>query len=209
MKKQELAPAVHRETLRDLKRLLRAGILKKFYLAGGTGLAFILGHRESRDLDFFRKAPFNERSLVEDLRRAGKFSLEKREPGTVRGYFGNTLVSFFHYPYPLLKKPIKKYGIQIASVFDIGCMKLDAISSRGTKRDFIDVYTILRESDFNLKKLLGAFAKKYAVLRYNLMHVKKSLVYFTDAQRDPMPRMRLAVEWRIVKKFFINEVKKL
>lgn len=209
MRGQKSFTAIHRKTLGDLGILVQAGILKNFYLAGGTGLAFLLRHRESHDLDFFSRTPFNERLLLERLRRRGTFSLEKREPGTVQGYFGNTRVSFFHYPYPLLKKPAKKSGVQVASILDIACMKIDAVSSRGTKRDFIDVYTIIQHTGITLAKLLSAFSKKYAALNYNLMHVKKSLVYFAEAEKDPMPKMVKPAHWKDIKKFFIREVKKL
>ena len=34
---------------------LLAGFKDRFYLAGGTGLALQLGHRDSHDFDFFPK----------------------------------------------------------------------------------------------------------------------------------------------------------
>lgn len=201
--------AVSKKTLQDLESLKRAGILKGFYLGGGTGLAFLLGHRESHDLDFFCRAKFNERLLSEKLRKAGKFSLEKKEDGTLRGKFSNTLVSFFHYPYPFLEKPMRKSGTAVASFRDIACMKIDAIASRGTKRDFIDVYMIMKMTGLTLPALFKDFSKKYVSLHYNLMHIKKSLVYFADAEGDPMPKMVKLLSWPEVKKFFIAEARRL
>lgn len=201
--------AVGKKTIKDLALLKERGALRGFYLGGGTGLAFLLGHRESHDLDFFRTAAFRESLLVIRLRRAGRFSLERKEEGTVQGQFENTRVSFFHYPYPLLEKVRQISGAAVASPLDIACMKLDAISSRGTKRDFIDLYVVIQESGRTLQEFLGAFTKKYASLEYNLLHVKKSLVYFDDAERDPMPTMTAPIAWDAVKKFFIEEIKKL
>lgn len=201
--------AVNRKTREDLEILRNKRILRGFYLAGGTGLALLLNHRESRDLDFFRPTAFDERQLVERLRRAGSFSLEKRETGTVRGRFRNTLVSFFYYPYRLLQKPKTIAGVSVASLRDIACMKLDAISSRGTRRDFIDVYTIIKKGGLSVSSLLKSFSRKYAPLRYNLMHVKKSLVYFADADEDPMPKMLTPADWKDIKRFFVAEMKQL
>lgn len=200
--------AIKQETRRDLELLKAAGVLRGFYLAGGTGLAFLLHHRLSRDLDFFRKSAFGERELIERIRQASPFSLEKKTTGMVRGRFRRTLVSFFRYPYLLLEKPQKIDGIYVASLADIACMKLDAIASRGTKRDFIDVYATLARKQFSLKQLLAAYQKKYARLKPNLMHVKKSLVYFADAEGDPMPEMLLPVSWQRVEAFFSAEARK-
>ena len=43
---------------------------------------------------------------------------------------------------------------------------------------------------------------------FQLIHIQKSLVYFEDAERDPMPRMLKELGWEVVKKYFVDEVKK-
>ena len=201
--------AVSEATRKDLDVLISAGIANGFYMAGGTALAFLLSHRESHDLDFFSAERFSEDTLITKLKAAGQFSLEKKEEGTVRGTFGATLVSFFHYPYPLLEKPVSQDGMPLASMADVACMKLDALASRGAKRDFVDLYVILHEPDFSLTRLLELFAQKYAPLNYNLLHIQKGLVYFEDAERDPMPRMIRPIAWQDVKDFFIAETAKI
>lgn len=202
----ENSPAVSETTRKDLEVLVSAGVLERFYLAGGTALAFLLQHRESQDLDFFREDAFNENTLAGSLDAAGDFSLEKKEVGTVRGMFNKTLVSFFHYPYPLLEEPEVRGGMRLASILDISCMKLDALASRGARRDFIDLYFILQQPKLSLTGLLELFAKKYASLNFNLLHIKKSLVHFTDAEQEPMPRMIKPAPWPKVKDFFIQEL---
>ena len=196
-------------TLRDLAVLTARGVSGGFYLAGGTGLAMHLAHRESYDLDFFSREQFGEDVLIERLASTGSFSVEKKETGTVRGTFQETLVSFFYYPYPLLEPCVSALNIQVASMPDIACMKLDALASRGAKRDFVDIYRILQEGGLSLPRLLELFEKKYAAIGYNLMHVKKGLVYFEDAEHEPMPRMQSPVAWDKIKKFFIGEARNL
>ncbi|MEK7098952.1 MAG: nucleotidyl transferase AbiEii/AbiGii toxin family protein [Patescibacteria group bacterium] len=205
----ETTSAVSEATRKDLDVLISAGVTDGFYLAGGTALAFLLSHRESHDLDFFMRDAFDEDALTARLEIAGTFSLEKKEKGTVRGMFGATLVSFFHYPYPLLEDPHMRERVMLASLADIACMKLDALASRGARRDFVDMYVILHEQGFSLPRLLQLFAEKYASLDYNLLHIQKGLVYFEDAERDPMPRMIRPVAWQDIKDFFIAETAKI
>ena len=193
----------------DLEILAKTALLKDFYLAGGTGLATYLNHRDSIDLDFFSLHEFNENQLVAELAQAGTFALSVKEQGTVSGSFRETLVSFFHYPYPLLEKPVETRNVSIASIRDIACMKLDAASSRGTKKDFIDLYCIVHMTNHALPELLVSFSQKFAIIKYNLMHIKKSLLYFADAEQDPMPLMRMPLAWETVRTFFEKEVPKL
>ena len=39
------------------------------------------------------------------------------------------------------------------------------------------------------RELLGMFQRKYARTGYNRVHILKSLTYFDDAEKDPMPHM--------------------
>lgn len=87
-------------------------------------------------------------------------------------------------------------------------MKLDAIASRGTKRDFVDVYFVVRQG-ISLMSLLRAYQEKYAKLNMNLLHVKKSLVFFDDADQEPEPRMLRDISWGVVKTYFRDEVMRI
>ena len=107
----------------------------------------------------------------------------------------------------LIKKTISFKNINVASIADIAAMKIAAISERGTKRDFIDLYFILQK--ITIGRALNFYDKKYQKLSSNLIHIKKSLVYFQDAEKDPMPKMFFPVSWEKVKDFFRKEVKKL
>jgi hypothetical protein len=42
-----------------------------------------------------------------------------------------------------------------------------------------------------------------------VIHVQKSLVYFVDAEKEPMPAMLLPLSWEEVKGFFLREVRNL
>lgn len=182
--------------------------LDQFYLAGGTALALHLGHRSSADLDFFSKENFNEQIILQDLPKIGEFQLEEKSKQTIIGILNNTKLSFLGYNYPLLNPLEKISNVSIADIYDIACMKIDTISSRGAKRDFVDIYFIAKEI-IPLREIMILFQKKYVSLNYNMMHIKKGLVYFDDAESDPMPNMLKPADWQEIKYFFQDEIKKL
>jgi hypothetical protein len=184
------------------KKLSSYPWISEFYLAGGTALALHLGHRMSVDLDFFSTAMFDESVLIEKLLPVGDLEVFQKSMHSVTGSIDGVKYSFLGYTYPLLDKGTEFRGIAIASIEDIACMKLDALSSRGTKRDFVDVYFICKE--IPLGEVIKMFERKYASVRFNILHLKKSLVYFDDAESDAMPHMLQPVTWDEVKQFFLK-----
>lgn len=110
-------------------------------LAGGTALAFHIGHRISVDLDFFTDVGFRVESVISDIRKTGlPFHIISEEEGNVIADLDGVKVSLLEYAYPLLDKPVTFRGIKVAGTLDIASMKVIAISQRGAKRDFSDLY---------------------------------------------------------------------
>jgi len=190
-----------------LAELQRIPILSRFYLAGGTGLALHLGHRRSVDLDFFLRENFDEEAVLQRVQQLDGFALVSKAPGTIYAKIHATKVSFIAYVYPVLFPLTRFLGANVADPRDIGCMKISAIASRGTKRDFIDLYVATQ--DHGLEQLLGWFAKKYAKTDYSTVHVLKSLTFFEEAEQDPMPNMLVSLSWEQVKQFFRREAARL
>jgi hypothetical protein len=196
------------KTKESLALLTRAGVTNDFYLAGGTALALQLGHRLSFDLDYFSQTEFNSDLLIQKLKYVKEVKLYKKAWGTVMGTIQNIKFSFFYYHYPLLY-PLKEIlKTKLADLRDIAPMKLSAISDRGTKRDFIDLYFILK-TGVSLQKLLKFYDKKFGKLAVNLVHLQKSLIYFADAEDEQMPQMVANVSWEKVKDFITRETKKI
>lgn len=181
---------------------------RNFYLAGGTAAALWLGHRISVDLDFFTPHRFDVKGLKKGLEKIGNVVIEDESEDTLNGRLNDLKVSFFLYPYPLLNPCERFQGVEIADLIDIACMKIDAISSRGTKRDFIDLYFICMKAR-SLRDLLYSFDKKYEGTGYNKIHIIKSLTYFRDAENQEMPKMLLPVDWEEVTDFFEKEIGKI
>ncbi len=206
---KEILPLASNEVLGDLNRMLP---LQPFYLAGGTGLALRLGHRLSRDFDFFCTALFNEEMLIQKMRGLNDFTIVAKSEHTLHIVLKGIKVSFLGYNYPLLFQTNKfqsEIGIpvDVADARDIACMKISAISSRGTKRDFVDLYMVAQQ--YNLCELFTLFKHKFSLTPYNTVHILKSLTYFIDAESEPMPDMLVPLSWDTVKRFFISEVPKL
>lgn len=199
--------AISKQTAENLALLGQSKILNNAYLAGGTALALQIGHRISYDLDFFTDEKFKAQVFLKKISQLELYRHERVSWGTILGKLGDVKFSVFYYPYPLLEKPIKFKNINIAGMVDIAAMKIAAVSERGTKRDFIDLYFILQK--ITIGRALNFYDKKYKKLSSNLIHIKKSLVYFQDAEKDPMPKMFFPVSWEKVKDFFRKEVKKL
>ncbi len=199
---------ISKKTKSNLEILKKAGLLNSFYLTGGTGLALQLKHRLSIDLDFFTSQEINTKILIQKIKKLGKLSIEKETEDSLVCKFNEIRTTFLKYDYLLLFKLIKIEGIEIADSRDIGCMKISAVSSRGTKKDFIDLFVICQKV-ISLKELLELFKKKYKGVDYNMMHILKSLSYFKDAEDNPMPKMIISVSWEKIKSFFKKEIKQI
>lgn len=197
--------SIDKKTKLVLEKIEKLGFVKNFYLAGGTALAIQFGHRESIDLDFFSREKFSVSDMEKELSLIGKFILSKKDDRTLDGILDGVKISFFHYDYDLIYPLIEFNNIQIADERDIACMKLDAVSSRGSKKDFIDIYFLLEK--YSLSELIDFFERKYKNIEYNKLHILKSLAYFIDAEDEPMPVMIKNVEWEEVKKKIIEEAK--
>lgn len=191
--------------------LPRLSFLKdRFYLAGGTGLALQLGHRDSVDFDFFAKDHFNTPDLYKELLEVfGQDNVSKtlEEKNTLNVILdGNIKLSFFSYLYPLLEPLIKEEFLDIAGIIDIGCMKLSAVTGRAVAKDYIDLYFILKQ--VTLITLLSKAKEKMSDLDYNL--ILKSLIFFDDVSMENIVfKHNQDVSFSEVKGFLEEEVKKV
>jgi len=180
-----------------------------WYLAGGTGLALQAGHRVSVDLDFFLpEDDFNQQQVLTYL-TCPQWQTDIVEKGTVYGTLVGARVSFLAYP---LFVPVKNFvlykNIKILHEADIAVMKLVALSQRGRRRDFYDLYwyALNREP---LLEVIKRLPKQYPKVAHDYHHIVKSLVYFADAEEDPEPELMFKADWGDVKSYFQKEAKEI
>ncbi|MDZ7358804.1 MAG: nucleotidyl transferase AbiEii/AbiGii toxin family protein [candidate division KSB1 bacterium] len=179
--------------------------ISDFYLGGGTGLALQLGHRLSVDLDFFSDSPEavgidQRKAIMEILKGEPSIQIIHDKDGTFVANWKTVGISFFRLNlHPLVKPPSLIKNIRIAAVEEIGAMKLAAILSRGTRKDYVDLYFILRQK--SLDDLFKIAAVKYPYHTAFPAFAIRALTYFEDADAEPMPRMIKQVAWEEVKTF--------
>ena len=182
----------------------------KWYLAGGTALALQVGHRQSVDLDFFLpEADFQATDLERKLVATGEWTTSFRQEGTMYGVLAGAKVSFIAYPFfkPSSQR-IRCGNIFILVQSDIAAMKIIAISQRGRKRDFVDLYWYCNNRE-SLFEVIQRGVKGYPGQEHNINHILRSLVYFVDAEEDPVPKIFFKATWREIKTYFQREVPRI
>ena len=124
------------------------------------------------------------------------------------GELSGAKVSFIAYPFFTPSMSKNKYGtITVMAPSDIAVMKIIAVSQRGRKRDFFDLYWICKNIQ-SLSEIISRVHKQYAI-KQNLTHILKSLVYFKDAESDPEPEIYFQASWKEVKEFFVKEIPRI
>ncbi|MDL2241807.1 nucleotidyl transferase AbiEii/AbiGii toxin family protein [Bacteroidales bacterium OttesenSCG-928-L03] len=187
---------VERSTLGLLKMLQQIPSLETTRLVGGTALALQLGHRFSIDLDFFGIMESPIEQLLQELDYSGMDIGVKYGKGSIKVlYINGVKVDIVNYPYDWIEAPIETEGVRMAGLKDIAAMKLSAITNRGTKKDFIDIYFLLQQ--FSLETMMGFYEQKYA--HGSPFNVIRSLSYFEDAEDDPMPKLFHPIDWEEIK----------
>lgn len=183
-------------TLELLKELMAVPAIEPFYLVGGTALALQIGHRYSIDLDLFTTEDFDKNGLIDSIERKFEISIEGEFPGMVITYINDVKVDFVKMAYPILFPALSIDGIRMLDVRDIAPMKLKAITQRGSKKDFFDIFYLLQK--MSLLELLELFKAKFE--QYEVFHIIKSLIYFEDAEQyaDPVVFDK-SVTWEKVK----------
>lgn len=195
-------------------RLAAGAWAEDFYLAGSAALALYTGHRPVADLDLMsnanRLASPQRRDLLGELLAADPTTaVETARDGylSTRLADGNVGLRLFYYPYPLVGPFEEISGLAVASAADLGLMKLGAIISRGTRRDFVDLYLLCRE--LPLARLLALAGDKFGHVRDFPLQALKGLADLSQIEGEPMPRLARPLDWAEVEAWVRAEVRAL
>ncbi len=191
-----------------VRALVGKRLTEGWVLAGGTGLALQLGHRVSQDLDFFRAGPFDSVELADALTRAGSVFVQARSARTLHVTIAAMRVSFLAAQRPWLFPGTVYRGLVVADPRDIAVMKVVAIGGRGSRKDFVDLYFFLRDGG-SLESVFEMIRQRFEGIDFNEYHLLRSLVFFAEAESDPMPKMLRRVAWSDVKKVMTAEVRRI
>jgi hypothetical protein len=195
--------------LRILKLQAPFARSRRFFLAGGTALALRLGHRTSRDLDWFSAEGFDPTGLAEEIARLQEqpSSIQPGGAHTLRAYYGALETSFIRYTQvsnPEIDEiAVDGVPVPIATIELIAIMKVGAVINRGSKRDFVDVYAIGSQPGWSIAKFIDLTSRSLPVPS---QEIARAMTYFDDAERDPMPE-RCTFKWPAIKSFISSGVK--
>jgi hypothetical protein len=176
-------------------QLMQHPAFQNMRLAGGTALALQIGHRKSVDLDLFGSVDFESLDWQEVFADFDSVIPIKRSKNINVFAINSIKVDFVNYNYPWLNNILLEKNIRMASLSDIAAMKLAAITGRGSKKDFVDIYFLLER--FTLDQLLEFYQEKYRDGSSFL--VLKSLSWFEDADKDADLNMIADVSWEFIK----------
>jgi hypothetical protein len=114
---------------------------------------------------------------------------------------------FYSYGYSMVRDLIETEGVRLASIEDIGLMKLVALLGRASRKDFHDLYAICQR--IPLRGLLDSAPQKYPNVRDFEAQVVRRLAYFEHAeQEEPVPLLQ-DVPWETVKSYFREQAIRL
>lgn len=191
------------DTLELLKTLMNHPLLNQMRLVGGTSLALQYGHRRSVDLDFFGTTTENIEELTDTMHQCAGKVVQGSCSKSIKTYFLNDVkVDLVNYNYEWIDNPVLDEGLRLASTKDIAAMKVNAVMGRGTKKDFVDIYYLLKHYSFD--ELINLYLQKYP--EGSEYRALLSMTYFADAEAQPMPFMFQPIEWDTIKQEILNQV---
>ncbi|MCK5528227.1 MAG: nucleotidyl transferase AbiEii/AbiGii toxin family protein [Kiritimatiellae bacterium] len=186
-----------------LQNLMKEDLLKPFILVGGTSLALRLGHRISSDIDLFSVKSFDVDHITQLLRKEYMIQALETAENTIRGSINDIKIDIISHRYPMIEPPVCIDGLRLASLKDIAAMKLNAITNRGSKKDFTDYAELL--DHFSHDEMLSFFAEKYTDA--NIWAVEKSLSYFDDADPEPPTHNLKEYNWEMTKNKILENIR--
>jgi len=185
-------------------------LLDNFYLSGGTGLAsWYLHHRESYDLDFFTDRSFNGDRVTEWIKR-NQSILEYRhvsvddDLGFYTYFFrypdnSRFKVDFNHYSFNRLKPGIRWRGLEIDTLYDIAVNKIHTIRTKARERDYVDLYLIIKETNWTAADLLTSADQKFVVTTDT---IKTAQSFLKAAEITNLPKMLVPFDQKAMEKFY-------
>ncbi|HRK29161.1 MAG TPA: nucleotidyl transferase AbiEii/AbiGii toxin family protein [Chitinophagales bacterium] len=182
------------QTLYLLEQIQADPFFDDFFLVGETALALHIGHRLSIDLDFFTLTGFDTNLIEAYLNRKYGFATDYVTANTLKGFMKEVKTDFITHAYPLVNPLLTEDGLRLASLQDIGAMKLNAIAHSGNRqKDFFDLYFILEHCP--LLALLNAYETKYP--NSNPIIPLKAITWFHDIDfvlEKPMLKQKVGFE---------------
>lgn len=199
-------------------RLSERRLVDDFYLAGSAATALHCGHRLASDLDWMSPAQRLKSPQRRDLLEAlvvidPDLRVETARDGYLFARAGDgTGLRFFYYPYPVLEPMLEQSGCEVVSRLDLALMKLAAIISRGTRRDFVDLFLLLGDGGTHsrteaLGEVLERSESKFGHVLDFPLQALKGLADRGRAAGEPMPPLNIDLDWADVESWLDGPVR--
>ena len=162
---------------------------RALYLGGGTAIAAHLGHRESRDLDFFFHEVLDLGEIRDLIAALGAFAVTHESAGTLKGVFEKTKIEVLDASsLNLLGEPAVIAGLRVAGLHDLMAMKLKVMAERGEMRDYFDVKAIDEHGAVSVEEGVGLYMRRYGVAPSDevLLHLYRAMGDLSDVEADDL-----------------------
>lgn len=203
---------MHPEAL-DKKAAKLLSLLRQFsgfYFAGGTALAIQIGHRVSIDFDLFSDVKIPQGFLDEVVRvaqgKAGEVLVNN--PDELSLLIDGVKFTFLYYPFPVLRPFVEYEGARLLGIQEIAATKAYTIGRRGSLKDYVDLYFVLREGHAVLEDVIALAEKKYGTV-FNGRLFLEQLVYLEDIPDTAIFFLKAPISKIDLQEFFENAVRDL
>ena len=176
--------------------------LTDFRLVGGTALSLLYGHRKSVDIDLFSPSDIPD-SLNVLIAKNDNINIIINGKYHVAIADSKIKVDFAYW-----NMEFEDFdsidGIRMASPIDIFAMKLDAITTRRTQKDYFDIAELIQY--FGLRKGFERYNKHFPYSK-NSQIIFEAIGGIDDADSSETPVMLKNQKWEEAKLFVKNEAK--
>lgn len=178
-----------------------------FYLAEGTALALQIGHRVSVDFDLFHSNEISSDLLkkVEKIFSNHQISVSVNSSDELTIWVSNVKLTFLYYPFELCYPLNKEQGLRVASVKEMAAMKAYTIGRRGSFKDYVDLYFLLKEEHITLEEMIDDAKKKYGEV-FNSRLFLEQIIYTEDLEEGGIRFLKEKVSKDDMRSFFEKTV---
>ena len=178
-----------------------------FVLAGGTAIMLQIGHRKSYDFDCFSEKPIpkNTDKMAYDIfGRNITIRYQVRDQITLVTPT-NVEITYVCHPYKPLRKIIQTESIPLFHLDDLAANKAMTIGKRGTWRDYVDLFFLLRKKLYSISTLIDLAEKKFAGMFSEKLFLGQ-LTYFGDLDIATIVFIKESYKEKEIKAFLEKQV---